>query len=96
MIKKSKIIMKNKNLKIALIVLACLGLTMFGYVAYKYDFRVAYTLFLSITVSLIPVVTGIFIIRLSFKFFIKEMPGIMNDFVKIKTIFKKAFMNENN
>lgn len=69
---------------------------MFGYVAYKCDFRVAYTLFLSIIVSLIPVVTGIFIIRLSFKFFIKEMPGIMNDFVKIKTIFKKAFMNENN
>ena len=87
--------MKNKNLKIALIVLACLGLTMFG-LAYKYDFRVAYTLFLSIIVSLIPVVTGIFIIRLSFKFFIKEMPGIMNDFFKIKTIFKKAFMNENN
>ena len=96
MIKNSKIIMKNKKLKIALIVLACLGLTMFGYVAYKYDFRVAYTLLLSIIVSLIPVAAGIFIIRLSFKFFIKEMPGIMNDFAKIKTIFKKAFMNENN
>ena len=25
-----------------------------------------------------------------------NVPGIMNDFVKIKTIFKKAFMNENN
>lgn len=59
MIKNSKIIMKNNLLKIALIVLACLGLTMFGYVAYKCDFRVAYTLFLSIIVSLIPVVTGI-------------------------------------
>ena len=91
MIKNSKIIMKNKKLKIALIVLVCLGLTVFGYIAYKYDFRVAYTLLLSI-IGLIPVAAGIFIIRLSFKFFIKEMPGIMNDFVKIKTIFKKAFM----